>query len=78
MKALMRRGFVPRHYYKELHQSLQMLMQGTKSVDEYFKEIEIAMIRINVEEDNEGTIARFLWGLNLELLMLWNCTTTLR
>jgi hypothetical protein len=31
-------------------------------VDEYFKEMEIAMIRVNVIEDREATIARFLNG----------------
>ncbi|KAL1535253.1 hypothetical protein AAHA92_31333 [Salvia divinorum] len=41
--------------------------QGTKSVDEYYKEMEIAMIRVNVEEDREATMARFLCGLNREI-----------
>ena len=27
--------------------------QGTKSVEEYYKEVEIAMIRANVTEDDE-------------------------
>ncbi|KAI3457182.1 hypothetical protein Pfo_013845 [Paulownia fortunei] len=35
-----------------------------QSVDEYYKEMEIAMIRANVEEDREATMARFLHGLN--------------
>jgi activator of HSP90 ATPase len=36
-------------------------------VDEYFKEMEIAMIRANVIEDREATMARFLNGLNKEI-----------
>jgi hypothetical protein len=36
-------------------------------VDEYFKEMEIAMIRANVIEDWEATMARFLYGLNRDI-----------
>ena len=34
------------------------------SVEEYHKEMEILMIKANVEEDREATMARFLNGLN--------------
>ena len=34
------------------------------SVDEHHKEMEITMIRANVDEDREATMARFLSGLN--------------
>ena len=64
MKATMRRRFVPSHYYKDLYQKLKSLTQGYRSVDDYHKEMEIAMIRANVEEDREATMARFLNGLN--------------
>jgi hypothetical protein len=36
-------------------------------MDEYFKEMEIAMIRANVIEDREATMARFLNGLNRDI-----------
>ena len=48
----------------DLFKKLQLLKQGTKSVEEYYKEMEIAMIRANVMEDDEQTMARFLNGLN--------------
>ncbi|XP_038979001.1 LOW QUALITY PROTEIN: uncharacterized protein LOC120109324 [Phoenix dactylifera] len=67
MKAIMRRRFIPSHYYRDLYQRLQGLTQGSKSVEEYHKEMEIAMIRANVEEDREATMARFLQGLNLDI-----------
>nr|CAN80357.1 hypothetical protein VITISV_003507 [Vitis vinifera] len=63
MKATMRRRFVPSHYYRDLYQKLQSLTQGYRSMDDYHKEMEIAMIRANVEEDREATMARFLNGL---------------
>jgi len=67
MKVLMRRRFVPNHYYRDLYLKLQGLNQGSRSVDEYFKEMEIAMIRANVIEDREATMARFLNGLNRDI-----------
>jgi hypothetical protein len=67
MKAIMRRQFVPSHYYRELYQKLQSLTQGDKSVDDYYKEMDITMIRVNVEEDREATMARFLNRLNRDI-----------
>jgi hypothetical protein len=67
MKVLMRRRFVPNHYYKDLYMKLQGLYQGSTFVDKYFKEMEIAMIQANVIEDQEATIARFLNGLNRDI-----------
>ena len=67
LKALMRRRFVPSHYYRDLYQKLQNLSQGSRSVEEYHKEMEVAMIRANVEEDREATMARFLSGLNRDI-----------
>jgi len=40
------------------------MKQGSLSVDEYYKEMEKAMIRANVYEDEEQTIARFMSGLH--------------
>src|SRR4051812_34274066 len=64
MKDVMRARFVPSYYNRDLFKKLQQLKQGTKSVEEYYKEMEIAMIRANVKEDDEQTMARFLNGLN--------------
>ncbi|GKV21307.1 hypothetical protein SLEP1_g31300 [Rubroshorea leprosula] len=59
MKAVMRKRFVPSHYYRDLYQRLQGLTQGSRSVEDYHKEMEIAMVRANVEEDREATMAMF-------------------
>ena len=58
---------MPNHYYRDLYLKLQGLDQGYKVVDEYHKEMEITMIRVNVVEDREATMARFLNGLNWEI-----------
>ena len=67
MKVVMRKRFIPNHYYRDLHNKLQGLIQGSKSVDEYYKEMEIAMIWANVGEDHEATMARILNGLNHDI-----------
>lgn len=64
MKAIMRKIFIPSYYYIKLHQKLQTLNQGFKLVDGYYKEMEMEIIRANVEEDREAIMARFLSGLN--------------
>ena len=63
----MRRRFVLSHYYRDLYQKLQSLTQDYRSVDDYYKEMEIALIRANVEEDREATMARFLNGLSRDI-----------
>jgi hypothetical protein len=63
MKSLMRRRFVPSHYYRESYQILQSLTQYIR-VDEYFKEMELAMIRTNIEDDREAIMDGFMNGLN--------------
>ncbi|RVW25725.1 hypothetical protein CK203_113546 [Vitis vinifera] len=63
MKATMRRRFIPSHYYRDLYKKLQSFTQGYRSVDDYHKEMEIAIIRANVEEDKEATMARWNDGL---------------
>ncbi|XP_056854324.1 uncharacterized protein LOC130503779 [Raphanus sativus] len=67
MKSLMRRRFVPSHYHRDLHQKLRLLTQGSKSVEEYYQEMELLMLRAKVSEDSEATMARFLGGLNREI-----------
>ncbi|XP_057487761.1 uncharacterized protein LOC130773830 [Actinidia eriantha] len=67
MKSVMRKRFVPSHFYRGLYQKLQGLTQGNRSVEDYYKDMEIVMIRANVEEDREATMARFLNGLNQEI-----------
>ncbi|GKV11001.1 hypothetical protein SLEP1_g22290 [Rubroshorea leprosula] len=45
----------------------QGLTQGSRSIEDYHKEMEIAMVRANVEEDREATVAWFLHGLNRDI-----------
>ncbi|KAL4323622.1 hypothetical protein GQ457_11G025570 [Hibiscus cannabinus] len=67
MKAIMRRRFVLARYHRDLLQKLQSLKQGNKSVEDYYKEMDIAMIRANINEEREATMSRFLVGLNIDI-----------
>jgi hypothetical protein len=64
MKRVMRRRFVPSSYHRDLCNRLQTSKQGSKSVVEYFKEMELLLIRSDIREDEESRMARFLHGLN--------------
>ncbi|KAL4269528.1 hypothetical protein GQ457_HM001690 [Hibiscus cannabinus] len=48
--------------------NIKGLKHGSRSVEDYFKEMEIAMMRANIEEDREAMMARFLNGLNTEIV----------
>uniref|UniRef100_A0A2N9HHC6 Reverse transcriptase domain-containing protein n=1 Tax=Fagus sylvatica TaxID=28930 RepID=A0A2N9HHC6_FAGSY len=45
----------------------KILHKGSRSVEDYHKELEVVMIRADVEEDREVTMARFLSGLNRDI-----------
>jgi len=63
----MRARFVPPHYRKELLLKLQRLQQGPRSVNEYFKDLETTLTKINMHDSEESKIARFVSGLRREI-----------
>ncbi|XP_071914045.1 uncharacterized protein [Coffea arabica] len=67
LRGVMKKRFVPSHYHRDLYLKLQNLTQGAKSVEDYHKEMEIAMLRADIVEDREATMARFLSGLRPEI-----------
>jgi hypothetical protein len=60
LKRVMRARFVPSYYARDLLHKLQQLRQGTKSVEEYFQELQMGMLLCNTEESEESAIARFV------------------
>jgi hypothetical protein len=60
--------FIHGHYYLELYQKSQNLTQGSKSVENYLKKIEVAMIWVNVIKDREVIVVRLLNGLNHKIV----------
>ena len=67
LKWVMQARFVPSYYARDLLHKLQQLRQGTKSVEEYYQELQMGMLRCNLVEDEEPAMARFLGGLNREI-----------
>ncbi|XP_071928097.1 uncharacterized protein [Coffea arabica] len=63
----MKKRFVPSHYHRDLYQKLQTLTQGQRSVEDYYKDMEISMLIADIQEDREATMARFLSGLRVEI-----------
>ncbi|RDX97898.1 hypothetical protein CR513_19274, partial [Mucuna pruriens] len=67
LKVVTRARFVPPTYIKDLHDRLQRLYQGTRSVEEYHKEMEMNLVRAQIRESDEVTMTQFLYGLNREV-----------
>ncbi|XP_057450484.1 uncharacterized protein LOC130742400, partial [Lotus japonicus] len=60
----MRKRYVPSSHARDVKFKLQKLTQGSKSVEEYYKELEVLMLQANLEEDEEVTMIRFINGLS--------------
>jgi hypothetical protein len=59
--------FVPPYYQCVLLKKLAHLEQYKNSVQEYYQELQMGMIRCGIVEDNEAILARFFIGLNKEI-----------
>ena len=53
MKRVMKRRFVPSSYQRDLRNRLQMLKQGKRTIDEYYKEMELLLVWAGIREDAE-------------------------
>ncbi|XP_068489409.1 uncharacterized protein [Phaseolus vulgaris] len=67
LKACLRARFVPPHFRKDLMLKLQRFHQGALSVDDYFKQLDTLLIRLNMDESEEAKIARFVSGLRRDI-----------
>jgi hypothetical protein len=67
LKRVMWARFVPSYYARDMLNKLQQLRQSTKSVEDYYQELQKGMLRCNIEEGEESTMARFWGGLNREI-----------
>lgn len=70
LKRIMRKKSFTSQFKRDLFQKLQYLTQRTKSVELYYKEMDLVMIKAEVDEDEEATMARFMVGLNWEIANL--------
>jgi hypothetical protein len=58
---------LPAHYYQDNFIQLQNLHQKNLSVEEYTREFEKLMMKCDIHEKEEQTIARYLGGLNTDI-----------
>jgi len=68
LKSALRKRHIPSYYKRELMHKLQRLRQGSMSVDEYRQQMELLLIRAALREEERTSIARFLSGLNMEVM----------
>ena len=59
-KGAMNRCFVPSYYHHDLQQKLQTLTQDNCNVKDYFKEIEIAIMHMDVQRGSRGSHGKTL------------------
>ena len=67
LKSCMCARFVPPPSRKEHLLKLQRLHQGPRMVDEYFKDLETTLTKMNMHDNEESKIARFVSGLRREI-----------
>jgi hypothetical protein len=68
LKRMMLARFVPSYYAHDMINKVQQLKQCAKSVEEYYQELQIGMLRCNLEEREDAAMARFVAGLDHEIL----------
>ena len=64
LKSLMNKRFLPESYKQDIYNRLYSLKQNNMSVGEYMREFEQLLLRGDIHEPQEQTVARFLNGLD--------------
>ncbi|XP_051121609.1 uncharacterized protein LOC127245009 [Andrographis paniculata] len=67
LRTLMWKRFVPPHYHREVLRRLQSIEQGSRSVEEYYEELETLLLQADIHEDQEQTMSRFSNGLQRDI-----------
>ncbi|KAF8090857.1 hypothetical protein N665_0463s0016 [Sinapis alba] len=63
MRSKLHTRYVPTYYQRDLQKRFRKLSQGTKTVEEYFKEFESLKNNLKTREPEETLMAQFLDGL---------------
>jgi len=67
MRRVMRKRYVPTSYNRTMQQKLQRLSQESLTMEGYYNEMEITLVRANIEENTEDTMTRFLSDQNPDI-----------
>ena len=63
LKRSMRSRFISLSYKRDLKKKLQRFDQGNRSVHEYFNDLHVAMLRCDIDEEDDDTMTCFYSGL---------------
>ena len=77
MRRVMRKRYVPTSYNRTMRQKLQRLSQGSLTMEEYYKEMKMALARANIEDDTKAVRDGFTKKLFLSLYPLEKCVMTI-
>nr|XP_025625248.1 uncharacterized protein LOC112717433 [Arachis hypogaea] len=67
MRRELRKKFLPQHYRQEVFIKLHNLKQKSLTVEEYTMEFEELLMKCDIQEPEEQTVARYLGGLNEDI-----------
>ena len=67
LREAMRRRFVPSNYKQQVHQKLELLLQGDRTPDDYYKELCHLLVRSGLRLPEEYIQSKFTSGLNEEI-----------
>ena len=67
LKRSMRSRFIPLSYKRDLKKKLQRFDQGNRSVHEYYNDLHVAMLRCDIDEEDDDTMTRFYFGLHKDI-----------
>ena len=59
--------YVPTSYNRTMRQKLQRLSQGSLTMEEYYKKMEMTLVKANIEENTKDTMTHFMNGLNPDI-----------
>ena len=75
MKCEFKRKYLPSTYCQDVFMKIHNLRRKTLSVEEYTTEFDNLMLKSELEEPEEHSIARYLGGLNFEIASVVNLQT---
>ncbi|GKA88519.1 putative nucleotidyltransferase, ribonuclease H [Tanacetum coccineum] len=68
MKKCMRANFIPHNYQLQMYQRLQILKQGSKSVEDYTIKFYKLIARNDIQETEDQLVSRYIGGLRVQIM----------
>nr|GFB12622.1 reverse transcriptase domain-containing protein [Tanacetum cinerariifolium] len=68
MKKCTRANFIPHNYQRLMYQRLQIMKQGSKSVEDYTTEFYQLIARNDIQEREDQLVSRYIGGLRVQIM----------